>query len=354
MAFQLTSLQDLLAAGFDDIIDARSPSEFAEDHLPGAISLPVLDDAERARVGTMYVQETRFGARKIGAALVLRNVAAHLDGALADRTGGWRPLVYCWRGGQRSGTFGWLLREVGWRAETLAGGYQTYRRQVVKTLYDQDVAHQIVVLSGMTCTAKTALLHRVTAAGMQVLDLEGLARHRGSIFGGQADPQPSQKAFESSIALALAGFDPARPVVVEAESSKVGDRIVPPQIWAAMCRAPRVSVSAPLAARAAFFPVAYPDLVADPEGFSALIGRLRRLHGGAQVAAWQGQVAEGDFVGVAAGLMAEHYDPRYTKSNARFAENTVSSLRLDRLDGAALDAAIPALAARIEEAARPG
>lgn len=174
----------------------------------------------------------------MGAALVIRNVAAHLEGPLADRPGGWRPLVYCWRGGQRSGTFGWLLREIGWRAETLTGGYRSYRRLVVQTLYDRPVAPPFVLLDGQTCTAKTEVLALLAQAGWQVLDLEGLAGHRGSIFGQRATPQPSQKLFESGIAQTLARFDPDRPVVVEAESSKVGAVNVPPQVWAGhVCRA---------------------------------------------------------------------------------------------------------------------
>ncbi|MCA8881196.1 MAG: tRNA 2-selenouridine(34) synthase MnmH [Rhodobacteraceae bacterium] len=351
MAFHLTSLGDLIAAGFDDIVDARSPAEFAEDRLPGAISLPVLDDDERARVGTMYVRQSRFGARKMGAALVLKNIAAHLDGPLADKPGGWRPLVYCWRGGQRSGTFGWLLQEIGWRAETLVGGYRTYRRLVVRDLYELPLAHRLVVLGGMTCTGKTALLKRLAARGVQMLDLEGLARHRGSIFGAEAGGQPSQRAFESEIALALARLDPARPVVVEAESSKVGDRLVPPQLWAAMCTAPRVEVTAPMAARSAFFPAAYPDLIADPDGFSALIGRFRRLHGGEQVARWQQMVAAGAIAEVAAALMQVHYDPRYAKSQARFAEQVVATVPLDSLDAAGLDDGAARLLGAIEAAA---
>ena len=354
MPYTLTTLSDLPSAGFDDVIDARSPAEFAEDHLPGAVSLPVLSNEERADVGTMYVQVDRFGARRLGAALVLRNISDHLEMTLADKPGGWRPLIYCWRGGQRSGTFGWLLREIGWRAETLEGGYQSFRRLVVSDLYEQPLAHRFVVLAGMTCTAKTALLHRLQAAGMQMLDLEGLARHRGSVFGGWADPQPGQKAFETAIATTLAGFDPARPVVVEAESSKVGDLIVPPSVWKAMCAAPRVEVSAPLAARAAFFPAAYPDLVGNPGVFSDIVGRLRRLHGAEQIAAWQAQIAGGDFEGVAAGLIAAHYDPRYAKSQARFAHNLVGQLHLDQLDPAALDAATAPLAEKLQAAATAG
>lgn len=351
MQFQLSSLSDLFDAGFDDLIDARSPAEYAEDHLPGAISLPVLDNDERARVGTMYVRQSSFGARRIGAAQVLRNVADHLDGPLADRPGGWRPLVYCWRGGQRSGTFGWLMREIGWPAQTLAGGYRSYRRLVVRAMYDTPLPHRLVVLSGMTCTAKTVLLHKLAAAGMQVLDLEGIGRHRGSIFGAMAEAQPSQRAFEGEIALRLARFDPARVVVVEAESSKVGNLIVPPVLWAAMCAAPRVEIVAPLAARAAHFPQAYPDLVADPARFAALVGQLRRLHGRAQVERWQAMIAAGDMTGIAAELMTTHYDPRYGKSQARYGDRVVARQVFDRLDDVTLEAGTPTLADALHHAA---
>lgn len=352
MQFQLCTLSDLITAGFDDLIDARSPAEYTEDHLPGALSLPVLDDDERAQVGTIYVQQSRFGARRLGAAQVLRNIAGHLDGPLADRPGGWRPLVYCWRGGQRSGTFGWLMREIGWPAQTLAGGYRSYRRLVVQAMYDTPLPHRLVVLTGMTCTAKTVLLHKLAGTGMQVLDLEGIGRHRGSIFGAMAVPQPSQRAFEGDIALRLAQFDPDRAVVVEAESSKVGNLIVPPVLWAAMCAAPRVDVVAPPAARAAHFPQAYPDLVADPARFAALVGQLRRLHGRAQVDRWQAMIAAGDMTGVAAGLMTAHYDPRYGKSQARFAARVVARQVFDRLDPAALDAGLAPLARALDAAAR--
>jgi tRNA 2-selenouridine synthase len=351
MQFQLTRLSDLFDAGFDDIVDARSPAEFAEDRLPGAISLPVLDDDERAQVGTIYTRQSRFGARRLGAARVLRNIADHLDGPLADRPGGWRPLVYCWRGGQRSGTFGWLMREIGWPAQTLAGGYRSYRRLVVRAMYETPLPHRLVVLTGMTCTAKTVLLHKLAGTGMQVLDLEGIGRHRGSIFGAMADPQPSQRAFEGAIALALARCDPTRTVVVEAESSKVGDLIVPPALWKAMRDAPRVEVAAPLAARAAHFPQAYPDLVADPARFAALVERLRRLHGRERIARWQELIAAGDMAGVAAELMTAHYDPRYGKSQARFADRVVARQVFDRLDDAAVDAGLPALACALDRAA---
>ncbi|MDX5403175.1 MAG: tRNA 2-selenouridine(34) synthase MnmH, partial [Rhodobacterales bacterium] len=183
MALKLTSLAALAALPFDEIIDVRAPSEYAEDHIPGAINLPVLSDDERAIVGTIYVQQDRFLARKTGAALVARNAAAHLEGPLADKDGGWRPLIYCWRGGQRSGSFASILAQVGWRVDLIEGGYKSYRRLVVGALYDDPLPHRLILLDGGTGTAKTRLLARLAEAGAQVIDLEAMAAHRGSLLG---------------------------------------------------------------------------------------------------------------------------------------------------------------------------
>ena len=202
----------------------------------------------------------------------------------------------------------------------------------------------------MTCTAKTALLTELAAEGMQVLDLEGMAHHRGSVFGGHATPQPAQKMFETRIAAALTRLDPARPVVVEAESSKIGNLLVPPRLWAAMCAAPRVEVAAPLEARSQFFLSAYPDLVADPAGFIQTLDALVSLQGRERVAAWQGLVAEGAFARVAGELMAEHYDPRYARALARHGNAPRERVHLDRLDPASLRAAAGGLAAAIARA----
>ena len=346
------TLSDLTDTGFDMLIDVRSPAEFAEDHIPGAISLPVLSNDARARVGTIYVQDSAFRARKIGAALVLKNTAHHIETALADRDGAWQALVYCWRGGQRSGTFGWLLGEIGWRADTLQGGYRSFRRTVVAGLYDRPLAHRLVVLSGMTCTAKTELLALLAEQGLQVIDLEGLAHHRGSVFGGRAAPQPSQKLCESRLAMALAACEPREPVIVEAESSKIGDLLVPPQLWQAMCAAPRVAVSAPLPARARYFSRAYADLIAAPEAFKARIAALVALHGHGRVAAWKAMVDEGAFETLAAELMALHYDPRYAKSSARHGAMLRGTLQLADLSPAALAAATAELAEALLRADR--
>jgi tRNA 2-selenouridine synthase len=346
MAITLTSLSDLAALGFDTIIDVRAPAEFAEDHLPGAISLPVLDDEERARVGTIYKQVSSFTARKMGAALVSRNAAKHLEGPLADKPGGWRPLVYCWRGGQRSGSFAIILAQIGWRVETIAGGYKAWRALVVKALYDTPVASPVVVLDGNTGTAKTALLLRLAAQGVQVIDLEGLAQHRGSLFGHMPGGQPSQKAFECALAMALSRLDPARPVVVEAESAKVGDLRLPPHLWAAMGKAPRVIIVAPLAERARYLTRAYAYIVADGDRLAEVVGLLRHAHSRETIEAWTALAASGQFEALAHDLMQRHYDPRYEKHRARMSAAGVT-LSAPSLEDAALDGLAVELAAAV-------
>ncbi|MBC7676491.1 MAG: tRNA 2-selenouridine(34) synthase MnmH, partial [Rhodoferax sp.] len=330
MAITLTSLSDLAGHGFDDIIDVRAPAEWAEDHLPGAVNLPVLDDAERAEVGTIYKQVSPFTARKVGAALVAANAARHLQGALADKPGGWRPVVYCWRGGQRSGSFATILAQIGWRVETIAGGYKAWRALVVDALYDQPFPCRVVVLDGNTGSAKTDILNMLPGLGVQVLDLEGLARHRGSLFGGLPGGQPSQRGFESALAMQMAALDPARLVVVEAESSKVGNCRLPPGLWKAMVAAPRVSIVAPLTARAAYLARAYGDLSGDAVRLAGLIDLLRGAHSGEVIEGWHGLAVAGEFEALAAGLMEAHYDPRYAKHRARM-ERAGAELMVERL-----------------------
>lgn len=320
MSLKLTAVADPAFAGFDDIIDVRSPSEFAEDHLPGAINLPVLDDAERARVGTIYKQVSPFDARKLGAALVAANAARHLTGALADRGGGWRPLVYCWRGGQRSGSLAAILGQIGWRVERVSGGYKAWRGLVVERVQNGPVPAPVVVLDGNTGSAKTAILQRLAARGAQVIDLEALACHRGSLFGAVPGGQPGQKMFEGRLARALERLDPARPVLVEAESSRIGQITLPRAMWQALCAAPRIRLEVPLEARAAYSARDYGDVVADPARLEAILLSLAPLHPAGRIEAWLDLARARDWTALAEGLMREHYDPRYHKHRARYAD----------------------------------
>ena len=333
MPLSFPTLPSLLSHGFDTLIDVRSPAEYAMDHIPGAINLPALNNAERAEVGTIYKQVSAFNARKVGAAKLARNVAAHVEGPLAGHDGAWRPLVYCWRGGQRSGAFATILQQIGWRADTIAGGYRSYRRLVSAALYDTALPYRLILLDGYTGTAKTEILQLLQRRAIQVIDLEGIANHRGSLLGGQGE-QPTQKAFESRLAQAIMTLDPARPVVVEAESSKVGAVTLPPMLWQAMCAAPRLEICAPPAARADWLLSAYADMIADPAQLKARLQPLRLHRPAPVVDNWLGLIDRGDFRALALALMAEHYDPAYAKSrrqNFPVRAGGVQVTALDRL-----------------------
>lgn len=319
------------------MIDVRSPAEFAEDHIPGAINLPALSNEERAIVGTIYKQDSPFRARKIGAAMVARNVAAHLDGPLADRDGGWRPLVHCWRGGQRSGSFASILGQIGWRTETLEGGYRAFRALVHKAVYEDPVTLRIVLLDGNTGTAKTDILGRLAGLGVQALDLEGLANHRGSLLGARAGGQPSQKAFETAIATALLRCDPTRPLLIEAESSKIGRLIIPPSLWTAMSQAPRIDVTAPVEARVAWLSQAYADLTTEPATFARRLEPLRAIRGNETVDRWLAALDEGDMPALARDLIVAHYDPAYAKSRMTRTAPILGRVEADNLDEAGRD-----------------
>ncbi len=346
---EFTALSALLNHGFDTVIDVRSPAEFAEDHLPGAINLPALSNDQRAEVGTIHKQVSPFKARKIGAALVARNVADHLTGPLAEKPGAWRPLVYCWRGGQRSGSFASILTQIGWRAETIKGGYMTYRRLVFGMLYDTPMPHRIVLLDGNTGTAKTDILQRLSARDLQVLDLEGMAGHRGSLLGATAAGQPAQKGFESQLAAAITALDPDKITVVEAESSKIGQINLPKQIWAAMTTAPRLVIDAPLQARAAYLTQAYSDVISDPAELKKRLNPLRNLRSHAVVDGWISLLDQGDMEGLATALMRDHYDPAYTRSRRIDSRAMLGEVAVETLDPIGQDKAADDIAKRLKQ-----
>src|SRR2546430_12240287 len=238
---------------FDEVIDVRSPAEFALDHVPAAVNCPVLEDAERAQVGTLYKQISPFDAKKIGAALVAKNTARHIDEHFRGRGRGWRPLVYCWRGGQRSTAMAHVLRQVGWDAATLEGGYRAYRHEAIAQLERMPQGFRFEVVCGATASGKSRLLAALAAQGAQGLDLERLARHRGSLLGElPGQPQPSQKMFDSLAWSALKHLDPARPVFVEAESKKIGHLPVPGRLLARMRGGDCHRLAGSLAARGRF------------------------------------------------------------------------------------------------------
>lgn len=333
---------------FDRIIDVRSPAEFALDHLPGAVNWPVLDNDERARVGTMYVQESVLKARQIGAAIVARHIAEHLAREAGDLPREWRPLVYCWRGGQRSGSMAWILSEIGFRTVQLQGGYKAFRALVREDLPRQVERLRFVVLCGRTGTGKTRLLHTLAAEGAQVLDLEGLACHRGSVLGAlPGTPQPSQKGFDTALWQALRGFDAARPVFVESESQRIGVLQVPRELLDRMhAHGQPVHLQMPVPARLDLLMQDYAAFFADPEGFAALLDPLVPLRSRTVVKAWQDAARAGDWRSAFEAMLVQHYDPLYDKSLERsYGEAGTAGSLLDLPDG--LDATLHDAARRL-------
>lgn len=328
---------------FDALIDVRSPAEFAEDHLPGAVNWPVLDDAERARVGTIYTQVSTFEARKLGAALVSRRIADTLERHVAGQPRDWRPLVYCWRGGQRSGSLSLVLAQIGFRTTQLSGGYKAFRARVRDELDAWPARFEWQVLSGRTGSGKTRLLQSLNAAGAQTLDLEALACHRGSVLGGLPDrAQPSQKHFETQLWQALRGLDPARPVYVESESRRIGARQVPDALLAAMRETGRlVRIEMSLAGRCALLLQDYAFFTQDVDALCARLATLTELRGKATVARWQTQARSGQWQAMLTELLQQHYDPLYDHSTPGHfqAHEHALVLALDTGDAAALAAA---------------
>ena len=302
---------------YRDRIDVRSPAEFAQDHIPAAANHPVLDDAERARIGTLYAASP-FSARRRGAALVARNIAAMLETAFGDRGRDWRPLVYCWRGGQRSRALAQVLNEVGWRAVQLDGGYRAYRRHVVSELARLPQRCRFVVICGLTGSGKSRLLSALQRAGAQTLDLEAIARHRGSLLGDlPGDPQPSQKWFESQLYDALEGLDQSRPVFVESESRRIGGVQMPDALLAQMRSARVLRLVTPLPQRVALLKDEYAHFLDAPAQLAACLQPLTERYGKASIARWQTMAASGDWDGLVAALLEAHYDPLYAVSLER-------------------------------------
>lgn len=301
---------------FDDILDVRSPAEYADDHIPGAMSVPVLNDEERAHIGTLYTQVSPFDAKKLGAALIARNIAHHLEDKFSDRSKSWRPLVYCWRGGMRSGAMAHILAQVGWNTTQLEGGYKSYRRHVIRSLGMLPTQFDFQVISGGTGSGKSHLLHALIEQGAQVLDLEELAQHRGSLLGRIPDqPQPSQKTFETRLWDALRSFTPNRPVYIEAESRKVGALSLPTTLVECMHKSPCVSIEAPKEARIKFLIEDYAHFLNNPTLLTARLSLLVELHGHEVINRWCEMVKKSEWSLLVGELLTQHYDPAYKRSS---------------------------------------
>ncbi|HWB02623.1 MAG TPA: tRNA 2-selenouridine(34) synthase MnmH [Verrucomicrobiales bacterium] len=299
---------------FTRIIDVRSPAEYAENHIPGAVNLPVLTNDERAEVGRLYHQVSRFDARRLGAAMVARNTAAHLETFFTPHPEHSRFLLYCWRGGQRSRAMALILHAVGWDVTVIAGGYKNYRAHVRESLTHLCPQLRCHMLTGLTGSGKTQLLRRMAAGGHQVLDLEGLGEHRGSLLGDEPDrPQPSQKHFESLLLEKIERFDLTKPVWVESESKRLGRLWLPEPLWQAMLSSTVHEISVPAEQRADYLIREYPHFTAAPD---ALLGKLQTLKeacGGKQLTVWHDMIRAGQWREFVISILDRHYDPVYRR-----------------------------------------
>lgn len=325
---------------FDEIIDVRTPAEFEQDHIPGSTNYPVLDNEQRIEVGTLYQQHSPFAAKRIGAAYVAENIGRLIQNYFQDRPQHWNPLIVCWRGGQRSGSLTLVFRKIGWNAMQLAGGYKRYRKQVLEQLDQIPQRLSFRVICGQTGSGKSFLLQRLAQCGEQVLDLEKLASHKGSVLGPLPDIiQPSQKMFETRLVQTLLDFDPERPVYVEAESRKLGMLYLPNTLLQKMRIADCLSINVPFEARVDFLLGDYAYLLDTPEQLLSRLETLRHILGIETFKRWKAYVDRMQWRELVSELLLQHYDPLYKRSQKQnyssFNTNNafdIGDLSVDRID----------------------
>ncbi|MFN6569632.1 tRNA 2-selenouridine(34) synthase MnmH [Dendronalium sp. ChiSLP03b] len=343
----LTYTQQPWTGTYSEIIDVRSPSEFAEDRIPGAINLPVLNDAERAEVGTIYKQVSPFTARKLGAALVSKNISQHLSQHFAAKDKDYYPLIYCWRGGQRSNSMALVLTQIGWRVTLLEGGYKTYRAYVQQQLESLPEQFTYQVLCGLTGSGKTYILDKMRQYGAQVLNLENLANHRGSLLGeewqGKLSPQPSQKYFETLLLEQLEKFNFNQPVWVESESQKIGQVYLPQSLWRKMKQGNCIEIQLPIAARVQFLLKSYPHLVNHPDILKNKLNKLKSRCGGEKLSQWYKLIDAGKWNLFVQDILQFHYDPIYSQSMKRFFLEAEKVLSISDLLDSTIDNLIKSL-----------
>ena len=303
---------------FDTIIDVRSPLEFTEDHIVGAINCPVLSDLERQKVGTIYKRESSFKAKIIGSSLTAKNIAFHIENNFMEKKGSWQPLIYCWRGGQRSKAFSIVLSEVGWRTNQLKGGYKEYRNQVINFLDNIGPKLKITLISGKTGSAKTKILKSIENEGGQILDLEGLANHKGSLLGKIPDLiQPSQKFFESLIFNKIQKLNLKDKIYIEAESSKIGNIHIPKSIWKKMINSPRIEISANVELRAKFLVSDYDYMCNDPTLINPIIKGLKNRLSKKLFDEWTNLIDRKKWFDLTKSFLENHYDPSYSSNTIK-------------------------------------
>ena len=329
MTIKRVKFSDIQIHDFDDVIDVRSPLEFEDDRIPGSINLPVLSNAEREMIGTMYKQKSKFEAKKLGASIVSKNISDHLKDYLYNKNRDWLPLIYCWRGGQRSYALATILDQIGWKVEVVDGGYKSFRKHVSEFLNNNIENYFLILITGNTGTAKTKMLNLIEERNGQTIDLESLANHKGSVFGSQGQKQPSQKLFETLIYDKVKNLKTGEPIFVEAESNKIGNLHIPKEFWKLMKSSPQIEISATVEQRAQFLVEEYSEITSDLDLLEKQITSLSTIAGPKLVENWLQMAKNKEFIELAKQLIEKHYDPRYKRGLLREKKEVFATLRLD-------------------------
>jgi tRNA 2-selenouridine synthase len=337
---------------YSEIIDVRSENEFAEDRIPGAINLPVLNNEERAKVGTIYKQVSPFEARKIGAALVAKNISSYLTHHFANKDKKYSPLIYCWRGGQRSNSLAIILTQIGWRVAVLEGGYKTYRAYIRQQLETLPLQFNYKILCGLTGSGKTYILHQLAGRGEQILDLEKLANHRGSLLGQEGKerptPQPSQKQFESLLVRELQQLNPSNTVWLESESNKIGEVYLPLSLWKKMKQASCIEIQRPIEDRIKWLLQEYPHFTNHSESLKHKLLMFKSRYGREKIAQWHRLIDEEKENILVKDLLKSHYDPTYQRSLNKIYQKIEQVLSIPDLSPQSLEIALKILCTKIE------